>query len=220
MVGLQMPSLLAFDAILIHAAPVPDHDNLGPHASARLERGARLFHEQGAEAILLTAGNADWFNFAPHGIERLGRSDGFTSRAKAYLEHLGVPAERIRSCKLGRDTVGEYYAAKKGFMEPEGWTRLAAVSNEFHGPRCLLIAKTLLGPAYEIVFYGVTTAWDHPPYREEQMKGEATSSRIFMEQFGDIGPNDDAKVERAFASKHNLYRNLPETEQIRFLGLD
>lgn len=119
--------------IVLGARSLPDGQP-GPSLRARCDRGVQLWREGWAPYILCTGGRG-----------QSGTVEGVVARN--YIQSQGVPPERIVYEGLSHTTRQNFFYAQK-VMEARGWQSCLVVSDPFHLPRSLSIARGLNLEAY------------------------------------------------------------------------
>lgn len=119
--------------IVLGARSLPDGQP-GPSLRARCDRGVELFREGWAPFILCTGG-----------LGESGTVEGLVARD--YIHAQGVPMEQIAYEGLSHTTRQNFFYAQK-VMAARGWQTCLVVSDPFHLPRSLSIARGLDLEAY------------------------------------------------------------------------
>lgn len=122
----EAEALPAVEAIVIPGASVYRSGELSPALRQRVEAGIRL-HEVRPEAVLLLSGYA-----VPQGYNEV-------QAMAEYARRRGVPAERLLLDEGGRSTYVTLLRCRKRFR----FDRIAVVSQRYHLPRSVYIAKGL-----------------------------------------------------------------------------
>lgn len=128
---------------LVLGASVYQSGELSPVLKARADRAAALYRAGRVEKILVSGDNG-------------ALSHNEVNPTGNYLVNLGIPKEDIFLDHAGFDTYSSMYRAKAVF----GVTRMLVVSQAFHLPRAVYLARALGIDAYGVEAAGEWSAYN------------------------------------------------------------
>jgi uncharacterized SAM-binding protein YcdF (DUF218 family) len=183
-------------ALIVLGGGVTKDGSVPPWIDARLQHTFDLW-QNGNFDYLITSGK--------------GRADFNQTEAQvmaAYLEHRGVPQNRLLTENNSTSTIENAYFCRLQYLDSRGITDVTIVTNEFHSKRAEKIFAFVCGPAYRVT---VSPASDVglPAEAHDVLRAGDLEQADFLAQhiFNAITPGDMAAVKDFIENPANPLAN-------------
>lgn len=194
------------DVIIVLGVGISLEGVLPEIAKVWVRKGAELLKEEMAPNLLLSGAYTFWFDEAPKRME--------ADAMKEYAISLGVPGKVIFTETESKDTLGNAYFSKIGFLEPNNWKKVLIVCSNYRRERTEYLFRKVLGPVYEISFADEPSETNRADMYK-LMEAEEASLKLAKEWLDPIGDGNDEAVKAIIYTKHPGYADNPEVSKER-----
>ena len=188
------------DAIVVLGGKVEEDGTLAPWVAARVERALEAYRA-GAAARVVFTGRVGLYGPAHPPITE-------AAAMAAYAEERGLPAAVILLEEHARDTLGNAYFVRRDILQPNGWSSIRVVTNDFHLSRSAWVFRKVLGPRYDFSFTSAPSGFSTDELIVRALD-ECRVSIFLNEWLATVEDGDEISVDSVMRHHHPVYGNAP-----------